>query len=187
VILLAIQLAHGRDRDGRYAGGRPMPDSTAPVLPMGRHIRARLVEMDVLIDVIDPVHRNEVMVLAVGRTLLGQLDLVGAIEMIDFPDGLSVGRNDVHVFPDLRNVRHSGLLENDPDRKRRAGEKVARVKPAKACSSDAAAPASVFAGHLPGKQLKTSGLPGSLQAGTDAIVDRYIRHLASPVLPVLFR
>jgi len=92
---------------------------------MGRHIRTRLIEMDVLIDVIDPSHRNEVMVLAVGRTLLGQLDFVGAIEMIDFPYGLSVGRNDVHVFPDLLNVRHLGLLENAPDWERRAGGKVA--------------------------------------------------------------
>ena len=36
------------------------------VLPVRSHIGTRLVEVDVLIDMIDPIHRNEVMVLAVG-------------------------------------------------------------------------------------------------------------------------
>jgi hypothetical protein len=73
----------------------------AAMLPVRRYIRARFIEMDVLVDVVDPRHRNEVMVLAVGRTLLCQLDLVGSFEMVDFSDRLPVGRDDVHMFPDL--------------------------------------------------------------------------------------
>jgi hypothetical protein len=83
--------------------------------------------MDVLIDVIDPGHRNEMMVLAVRRTLLGELDFVGAIEMIDLADGLIVGRNDVHVFFDLRGIRHCGfLLKTARIEKRVDLQKVAR-------------------------------------------------------------
>ena len=57
--------------------------------------------MDVLIDVVDPRHRDKVMMLAIGRTLLGQLDLVGSFQMVDFSDRLLIRRNDVHMFPDL--------------------------------------------------------------------------------------
>jgi hypothetical protein len=80
------------------------------VLPMRRHIGARFVQMNVLVDMIDPGHRNEMMMLAVGRALLGELDLVGSIEVIDLSDRFSVGRNDVHVFFDLRSIRHLTLL-----------------------------------------------------------------------------
>jgi hypothetical protein len=62
--------------------------------------------MHVLIDMIDPRYWNEMMMLAVGRTLPGELDLVGALEMVDLSDRLSVRRNDVHVFLDLRGVGH---------------------------------------------------------------------------------
>jgi hypothetical protein len=68
--------------------------------------------MNVLIDVIDPRHRNEVMMLAVRRTLLGKFDFVGTFEMIDLADGFLVRRNDIHVFPDLRGIRHCGSPEN---------------------------------------------------------------------------
>jgi hypothetical protein len=68
--------------------------------------------MNVLIDVIDPRHRNEMMVLAVRRALFGELDLVGTFEMIDLADGLLVGRNDIHMFPDLGGIRHGGSPEN---------------------------------------------------------------------------
>ena len=71
------------------------------VLPVRGHIGARFVEMHVLIDMIDPGHRNEVMVLAVGRALFCQLDLVGSVEMVDLSDRLPVGRDDIHMFPDL--------------------------------------------------------------------------------------
>jgi hypothetical protein len=54
---------------------------------------------------IDPFDRNEMVVLAIGRTRLGQLDLV-SIEMIDLADGFPVRRNDVHMFFDLRGIDH---------------------------------------------------------------------------------
>jgi len=73
----------------------------AAMLPVRSHIRARSVEVDMLIDVVDPRHRNEVMMLAIRRTLFGQLDLVGSFQMVDLSDRLLVRRNDVHMFPDL--------------------------------------------------------------------------------------
>ncbi|GCC44673.1 hypothetical protein chiPu_0028411 [Chiloscyllium punctatum] len=66
--------------------------------------------MDVLVDVIDPANGNKMMVNAVGRTLFGQLDLVGAFKMVDFADCLFVGRDDVHVLFDLRGICHGKLL-----------------------------------------------------------------------------
>ena len=45
------------------------------VLPVRRHVRARLVQMHVLVDMIDPRQRYEMMMLPVGRTLFCQLDL----------------------------------------------------------------------------------------------------------------
>jgi hypothetical protein len=71
------------------------------MLPVRSYIRARFVEVDMLIDVVDPRHRDEVMMLAIGRTLFGQLDLVGSFQMVDFSDRLFVRRDDVHVFRDL--------------------------------------------------------------------------------------
>jgi hypothetical protein len=76
------------------------------VLPMRRHIRARFIEVHMLIDMVDPGYRDEVMMLAIGRALFGQLDLVGTLEMIDLSDGLSIRRNDVHMFLDQRSVGH---------------------------------------------------------------------------------
>jgi hypothetical protein len=83
--------------------------------------------MNVLIDVVDPGHRNEMMVLAIRRALFGELDFVGAVEMIDLADSLLVRRNDVHVFFDLRGIRHCGfLLKTARIEKRCDLQKVAR-------------------------------------------------------------
>jgi hypothetical protein len=73
----------------------------AAMLPVRSHIRTGFVEVDVLINVVDPRHRDKVMMLAIGRTLFGQLDLVGSFQMVDFSDRLLVRRDNVHVFPDL--------------------------------------------------------------------------------------
>ena len=43
-----------------------------------------------LIDVVDPGQRNEVVVLSVRRTLFGQLDLVGSFQMVDLAHRLPV-------------------------------------------------------------------------------------------------
>jgi hypothetical protein len=77
-----------------------------PMLPMRGHVRARFVKVDMLVDMIDPRYRNEVMMLTVRRALFGQLDLVGAFEMVDLPDRFAVRRNDIHVLLDLRRIRH---------------------------------------------------------------------------------
>jgi len=53
------------------------------VLPVRRDVSTRLVQMNVLIDMIDPGDRDEVVMLAVGLALFRELDLVGAIEMVD--------------------------------------------------------------------------------------------------------
>jgi hypothetical protein len=47
--------------------------------------------VDVLIDVVDPGYRNEMMMLTGGRTRLREFDLVRPGEMVDFSDPLSVG------------------------------------------------------------------------------------------------
>jgi hypothetical protein len=83
--------------------------SALSVLPVGGDVGASLIEMHVLIDVVDPGERNEVMMLTVRRTLLRQLDLVRTVQMIDFSDHLSIGRNHVHVFLDFQNVCHGYL------------------------------------------------------------------------------
>jgi hypothetical protein len=76
------------------------------MLPVRSYIRTRSVQVDVLIDMIDPRQRNKVMVLATGRTLFGELDLVGALEMVDLTDRLSIRRNDVHVLLNERGISH---------------------------------------------------------------------------------
>src|SRR3954468_12395369 len=81
--------------------------STLAVLPVRGHVVARLVEVDMLVDMIDPGYRNEMMVLSVRRVLPGQLDLVRPVQVIDLSDGFPVGRNDIHVLLDLRRIRHA--------------------------------------------------------------------------------
>jgi hypothetical protein len=76
------------------------------VLPMRGDVGARLVEVHMLVDVIDPRHGDEVMMLAVGRTLFGQLDLVCAFEVIDLSDGFSIRRYYVHVLLNPRGIGH---------------------------------------------------------------------------------
>jgi hypothetical protein len=56
--------------------------------------------MHVLVDMIDPRQRYEMMMLSVGRTLFGQLDLVGTFEMVDLADRpllVQLGRLDCFV------------------------------------------------------------------------------------------
>lgn len=97
---------------------RPVEDKKSPLppdlvatelsfslmFPVRRHVAPCLVQVNVLIDVVDPRYRNEMMMLTVGRTQLRELNLIGPVEMVDFSDPLSVGRYDVHVFLDLRRV-----------------------------------------------------------------------------------
>src|SRR5437016_2019145 len=50
--------------------------------PLCHDVLRGLVEVDVLVDPVDPVHRDEMM-LAIWRGALGELDLVLALEVID--------------------------------------------------------------------------------------------------------
>src|ERR1700733_11554945 len=64
------------------------------------------------------------MMLAVRRALLGELDLVGPVEMVDLSYHLSVRGYNVHMFPDLQRMRHL-KLRNSLHRKRGMRRKVA--------------------------------------------------------------
>jgi hypothetical protein len=77
-----------------------------PMLPMRGHVRARFVKVDMLVDMIDPRYRNEMMMLAIGCALFGQLDPVGALELVDFSDRFQIGRNHVHMSFDQRDIDH---------------------------------------------------------------------------------
>src|SRR5450432_1714838 len=93
----------------------PMPataSSLRGLAPLRLHILRRLVEMDVLVDMVDPSHWNEV-VFPVGSIALCQLDLVFAIEMVDHADLLSIRGDHVHMFLDLRCRGHESLLPYD--------------------------------------------------------------------------
>jgi hypothetical protein len=68
--------------------------------------------MDVVADMVDPSHRNEV-VFPVGSIALCQLDLVFAIKMIDVANLLSILGDYDHVFLELRCRGHESLLPYD--------------------------------------------------------------------------
>src|SRR5690242_13123327 len=81
--------------------------SRAAVLPMRVHVLSRLREMHVSIDVIDPGQWDEMVTVAVGgRIVLGELDLVLPLQVVNCADVLSVGGADLHVLFDLRGVDH---------------------------------------------------------------------------------
>ena len=83
-------------RQSGFVQTRPATVSSLRGLaPLRLHILRRLVEMDVLVDMVDPSHRNEV-VFPVGSIALCQLDLVCAIEMVDLTDLLSIRGDHVH-------------------------------------------------------------------------------------------
>src|SRR6201991_924218 len=131
-----------RARSVRIAVSPPDARSRLTVLPVRGHVRAGLVEMDVLIDMVDPGYRNEMMVRAVRRALFGQLDLVGPFQMIDLSDGLPVGRNDVHVLFDLRRIGHCAAPDWDCCRtkrrrsRKRSPDAAQRVALAKRCAAE---------------------------------------------------
>src|SRR5690606_2263160 len=72
--------------------------------------------MDVAVDMVDPVQRNEVMLPAGLGVVLGQLDLVLAFDVIDGSDMLAIRAEYFHVFLDgLGSVhRSSPWLLNMP-------------------------------------------------------------------------
>ena len=66
-------------------------------LPARLGFRRGLLEMDLVIDPLDPGQRNEVMLAARRLIGLGQLDLIGAFHVIDGADMNAVGTHDLHV------------------------------------------------------------------------------------------
>jgi hypothetical protein len=112
-------LASKRKKPGSKAGlfhrlrSKNLP--LGSVLPFLFGLVSLLVEMHMFVDVIDPIHRNE-MVLAVGcRVGLGQLDEFATLEMVHRADMLAVGTQHFHVILDQARVRilhfsHLGLL-----------------------------------------------------------------------------
>jgi hypothetical protein len=96
---------------------------------MRRDIGARLVQVHVLVDVIDPGHGDEMVMLTVRRALLGELDLVRPVQMVDLSNGLPVGRNDVHVLFNLRSIGHLNLHKILWKLERCASRKVASRQP----------------------------------------------------------
>jgi hypothetical protein len=70
------------------------------------NVLARSVEMDVLVDVVDPGQRNQVMLTAGFRIAFRQLDVAGTFQVIHGADVLAVGTQDFHVFLDVSFVEH---------------------------------------------------------------------------------
>ena len=93
--LLPVMTASAVDLpdEARLRRQRPGRDrlSLSLMFPVRRDVAPCLVQVDVLIDVVDPRDRNEMMMLTVGRTQLRELDRVRPVEMVDLSDPLSVG------------------------------------------------------------------------------------------------
>jgi len=95
------------------------------LFPPGRFGRvAGQVETDlVILDVIDPADRDQVVLKTSAHVELGQLD-VGPRNMIDLADVFAVRPDDHHVFLDFRDVDHwTLLLDGSPARTRETGWK----------------------------------------------------------------
>src|SRR5476649_205525 len=88
-------------RPGQLAGPLRERDRLSRRLPLRYGVLGVLVEMDMGIDLFDPGERNEVMYTAGLRIALGELDLVGAFQVIDDADMLAVGTEHFHVFLDV--------------------------------------------------------------------------------------
>lgn len=78
------QVADSVEGCARPAGASRGVDSpltllSAFVFPVRRDIRAGFCQVNVLVDVVDPGDRYEVVMVTIRRALLGQLDLVGSV------------------------------------------------------------------------------------------------------------
>ena len=72
-----------------------------------RHgVLAGFVQVHMRVDVVDPVHRDEVVLALGGGVLLGQLDAVLAFYVVDGADVLPIGSQHFHVFVDIGGHRH---------------------------------------------------------------------------------
>jgi hypothetical protein len=69
-------------------------------LPSGPDFSAGLGQMNMRVDMIDPIQRD-VMMLAVRRCALGELDFVWPVQVVDGPNLDAARCNDVQVLGDL--------------------------------------------------------------------------------------
>src|SRR2546429_9557182 len=75
-------------------------------LPARLRLGPGLLEVNLLVHVIDPGKRNEMMLARAVRVVLGQLHLIPPLEMIHGADVDTVGTEDFHVFLDHRRCDH---------------------------------------------------------------------------------
>jgi hypothetical protein len=62
--------------------------------------------MDVLVDMVDPSQRDQMMLATGLRVAFCELDVTGAFQVIHGSDVLAVGAQDFHVFIDFGFVEH---------------------------------------------------------------------------------
>src|SRR6187399_730942 len=83
--------------------------STSVSLPARLRFGAGLLEMHVVVHVIDPGERNEVMLAAGVRVVLGELHQIPTFQMIHRSDMNAVGTEHFHVFLDHGWCDHASL------------------------------------------------------------------------------
>src|SRR5947209_4168170 len=75
-------------------------------LPLLLNVLARSVQVDVLVDMIDPGQRDQMVLPACFRIAFRELDVAGTFQMVDGANLLPVGAKDLHVFLDVSFVEH---------------------------------------------------------------------------------
>jgi len=82
------------------------------MLPMGSDLGSRFRQVDMLVDVVDPGDRDEVMMVAVGRTLFCKLDLVGAVDNLQVrQEALDNAMRLVHINEQRLNIGTAAAIE----------------------------------------------------------------------------
>src|SRR5262245_47679334 len=69
----------------------------------------RLLEMNLHLDVVDPSERNQVVLTACLRIILGELDRIAPFQMVHGSHMHAVGTNHFHVFLDRHWCNHAIL------------------------------------------------------------------------------
>src|SRR5262245_2417026 len=91
---------------GQFGRGLSNSALTSVRLPARLRLGARLLEVDVLVDVIHPGERNEMMLAPGIGGVLGPLDLIAAFQMVHGTDMHAVGTEHFHVFLDHHRCDH---------------------------------------------------------------------------------
>src|SRR5215475_91882 len=78
-------------------------------LPFHHGLLRRLVEVNLTVHIVDPVDRNEVMMSASFRIVLGQHDAIATFCMVDGSDMFTVRSNHFHVFLNVQTFEHVPL------------------------------------------------------------------------------